>query len=118
MEDGTFGACEVHACVRTPPPALGAEQRAENLRRAQEARRVRAEALRELKSRALSLEDALADPRLARCKVYTLLKAVPGIGARGARRLMAELSIAPSRRVGGLGRRQRERLISIVGGAS
>ena len=44
-------------------------------------------------------------------KVLWLLESVPGMGPVRAERLMASLAIAPSRRVQGLGERQRASLV-------
>jgi ribosomal protein S13 len=50
-------------------------------------------------------------------KVSWLLECVPGIGEVRAARIMTSLRIAPSRRVQGLGERQREALLAELGDA-
>ena len=57
------------------------------------------------------LDDAHADEAVARLRVSALLEAMPGVGKVRAGQLLSELGIAPSRRVRGLGRRQREALL-------
>jgi hypothetical protein len=86
-----------------------------------EARSVRADAQRRLKAGDLSLEGVLRradeDDAIARTRVKVLLQNLPGVGARGAVTAMEELGIAPNRRVGGLGSRQRDELLERFAGA-
>jgi hypothetical protein len=78
-------------------------------------RSARADMQRQLKAGDLSLEDALdraeKDDAIARTRVKVLLQSLPGVGSRGAVNAMDELGIAPNRRVGGLGSRQRDELL-------
>lgn len=97
-------------------PNLTSEQRADALRAAARARAEMAEALRALKAGELSPPAALDDPRLARCPVRRLLRSRPRVGEAKSARMMAALGIADSRRVRGLGRRQRETLLKWFGG--
>jgi hypothetical protein len=64
----------------------------------------------------LALEQALAqDEEAARgMRVVTVVRALPGIGATTARRLMATAGIEGGRRIGGLTAGQRERLVAAV----
>ncbi len=48
-------------------------------------------------------------------KVSTLLESLPGFGKAKAAKIMAELEISESRRVQGLGARQRESLLERLG---
>jgi ribosomal protein S13 len=48
-------------------------------------------------------------------KVSTLLESLPGFGKAKAAKIMAELEISDSRRVQGLGARQREMLMERLG---
>jgi len=57
------------------------------------------------------------NPTWGGLKVTWLLECVPGIGAVRAERIMTSLRIAPSRRIQGLGERQRAALIAELGGA-
>ena len=95
-------------------PPLTPEQRAANLEKAAEARRVRARLKVELKSRTTTLSDLLAsgqtDETVGKLKVSALLEAMPGVGKVKAQRIMEELQISPNRRVRGLGVKQREAL--------
>lgn len=95
-------------------PELTDEQRRENLRRAAEARRERALLLHALKTGEATVADVLSDPRAARIRVESLIRALPGYGAAKSQLLMNELGIARSRRVRGLGVRQREALLEAV----
>jgi hypothetical protein len=97
------------------PPTLTTEQRATNLATALQARRDRAAIKRRLKSGALPVGRAFmladADPAIGRMRASDLLAALPKIGAAKAERVMAELGIAPNRRVAGLGPKQRQQII-------
>lgn len=94
-----------------PVPKITEGQRMDALRKTAAVRRERADLLRRLKVGETSLSDALSDPSAERIKVETLLRSLPGVGVAKAMRLMRDLGIAPSRRVRGLGRRQREALL-------
>jgi hypothetical protein len=100
-----------------PPPKLTDEQRAAALEKAAEARRVRAEVKELLKSGSLTLaevfERAESDDIVAGTKISAVLVSMPGLGKVKAKRLMEEHGIADSRRIRGLGPRQREVLLDI-----
>jgi hypothetical protein len=101
-------------------PELDPEQRRAALEKAAEARRIRAELKQMLKAGEVSLRDVLdrastAEP-LAKMKVHDVIEAMPAFGPVKARRLMEELDIAPSRRLRGLGPRQREALLTTFEG--
>jgi ribosomal protein S13 len=55
-------------------------------------------------------------PLWAGLRVTWLLEALPGVGPVRAERLMAAAGIAPSRRVRGLGERQRAALLDALAG--
>jgi ribosomal protein S13 len=55
------------------------------------------------------------DPVLAKTKVTTTLRNIRGIGPNKTDRLMRRVGIADSRRLAGLGPRQRHALIDAVG---
>lgn len=101
------------------PPKLTDEQRAAALEKAAIARRVRAEAKARLKMGSLTLPELFAladeDPIIAKIKVLAVLESLPGIGKVSARRLMEEIGIAESRRIAGLGDRQRAALLESFG---
>ena len=97
-------------------PQLTDEQRAAALEKAAAARRVRAELKERLKRGGTTLKqvlvDAETDEALAKLKVSALLEALPGVGKVRAAALMEQFEIAPSRRVRGLGDRQRQALLT------
>ena len=91
-------------------PSLSPEQRAAALQRAAEARAVRAEVKRGMKSGdiglAAVLERGATDEAVRRMRVSDLVMALPGVGPARAQQAMERLGIATSRRVRGLGVRQ------------
>ncbi len=95
-------------------PPLTPEQRAAALEKAAAARRARAELKVRLKSSGASLADVLAsgeiDDAVGKMKVVAVLEAMPGVGKVRAQKIMEKLEISPSRRVRGLGAKQREAL--------
>jgi hypothetical protein len=95
-------------------PVLTPEQRTQALAKAAEARKKRAELKGELKSGKLALKDILArsgDDIVGKMKVSNVLESLPGVGKVRAQKLMEELDISASRRVRGLGAKQREMLL-------
>jgi hypothetical protein len=97
-----------------PLPVLNEEQRRQALEKAAEARRKRAEVKAELKSGKRTLSDILQDQgsdTVGKMKVSTVLEALPGVGKVRARKLMEKLDISASRRVRGLGAKQRSALL-------
>ena len=101
-------------------PELDPEQRRAALAKAAEARRIRAELKQMLKAGEVSIRDVIdrssSAEALAKMKVADVLEAMPAFGPVKARRLMEELDIAPSRRLRGLGPRQREALLATFEG--
>jgi hypothetical protein len=97
---------------------LTTEQRAYALERAAEARRVRGELLAELRPGATSLAEALAradeQEIVRKIRVSVLLRALPGFGPVRVAALMATCGVAENGRLGGLGERQRRRLLEAV----
>lgn len=95
-------------------PPLTPEQRAAALEKAAAARRSRADLKVRLKSNGTSLREVLdngqTDEAVGKMKVLAVLEAMPGVGKVKAQRLMDKLEISPSRRVRGLGVKQREAL--------
>jgi hypothetical protein len=97
-----------------PLPVLTEEQRKQALEKAAEARRKRAELKGQLKSGKLTLKDVLGregDDTVGKMKVSTVLESLPGVGKVRARKLMEKLDISASRRVRGLGAKQRDALL-------
>lgn len=99
-------------------PKLTEADRKKALERAAKARLERAELRQKIKSGAVSFADVMKksdDPIVARMKVSTLLESLPGFGKAKAAKIMDELQISESRRVQGLGARQREALMARLG---
>lgn len=98
-----------------PLPELDPEQRQQALEKAAQVRQIRAQLKQMLKSGEVSLREVLeraetAEP-LAKMKVSEVLEALPSIGKIRARRLMEQLDISPTRRLRGLGPKQRQALL-------
>ena len=100
-------------------PQLTEEQRAAALEKAAAARRARAELKERLKRGGTNLQEVLdksdSDDILGKMKVSALLEALPGVGKVRAQQIMERLEIATSRRLRGLGERQRKALLSEFG---
>jgi DNA uptake protein ComE-like DNA-binding protein len=99
-------------------PELTPEQRAQALAKAAEARKKRAELKGELKSGKQTLTDVLKrsdDDTVGKMKVSNVLESLPGVGKVRAQKIMEELDISTSRRVRGLGAKQREQLLDKFG---
>ena len=98
-------------------PQLSDEQRKEALAKAAEARKARAALRDQIKSGEKTVADVLADvddPVVARMRVSMLIESLPGYGKAKAAKLMDRIGIAESRRVQGLGIRQREALLAAL----
>src|SRR5213080_4853122 len=98
-----------------PLPTLTEEQRKQALAKAAEARKRRAELKMQLKAEKLSLRDVLSrqgDEIVGKMKVSSVLEALPGVGKVRARRIMERLDISATRRVRGLGAKQKDALLS------
>ena len=97
-------------------PQLTDEQRKDALEKAAQARHERAELREKIKSGKVTLEDVLDsdDPIASRMKVSTLIESLPGYGKAKAAKIMDELGISATRRVKGLGARQREQLVEAL----
>jgi DNA uptake protein ComE-like DNA-binding protein len=99
-------------------PTLTPEQRTDALKKAAKARQERAKLREEIKSGKVTFAQVMkrsADPVVARMRVATLLESLPGFGKAKAAKIMSELGISESRRVQGLGARQREHLMERLG---
>jgi hypothetical protein len=102
-----------------PLPTLTEEQRKAALEKAAEARRARAELKDQLKKGSMKLRDVLAkssDDIVGKMKVSAVLESLPGVGKVRARKLMERLEISTSRRVRGLGAKQRDALLEEFSG--
>lgn len=96
-------------------PQLTPEERAAALEKAAAARRARKELKESLKRGGTDLKqvlkDAETDEILGKMKVSALLEALPKVGKVKAQEIMQALEIAPTRRLRGLGDRQRRALL-------
>ena len=97
-------------------PSLTDEQRNAALERAAQARHARAELREKVKTGKVSLKEVLdsTDPIAERMKVSALIESLPGYGKAKAAKIMDELGISATRRVKGLGARQREQLLEAL----
>lgn len=102
------------------PPQLSQEQRVAALAKAAVARRERAELKEKLKMGSTNLrelfEQAEGDEIVGKMKVLAVLESLPGLGKVKSRRLMLEIGISEARRVQGLGKNQREALLTAFPG--
>ncbi|MCC6109531.1 MAG: integration host factor [Denitrobacterium sp.] len=101
-----------------PIPQLTQEERKAALEKAKAARIKRAQVREDLKTGKITIEQALAmknDPVVGRMKVVTLIETLPGYGKAKAEKVMAEVHIAESRRLRGLGERQQAALLERLG---
>lgn len=100
-------------------PQLTPEQRAAALEKAAKARKVRAELKDKLKRGAVELPEVLKqadeDEIIGKMKVSALLEALPKVGKVKAQEIMTDLEIAQTRRLRGLGDRQRRSLLERFG---
>lgn len=100
-------------------PELTPQQRADALEKAAQARAIRAEVKNRLKYSGASLSSVLeaaeTDDAIGKLKVSQLLEALPGVGPVRAKQIMAEVGIAETRRVRGLGPHQRDALVTRFG---
>nr|WP_216605320.1 integration host factor, actinobacterial type [Corynebacterium ulcerans] len=95
------------------------EQRKEALAKAAEARKARAELKEQLKRGDITLKEVLnkasSDEIIGKTKVSALLESLPKVGKVKAKEIMEELEIAQTRRLRGLGDRQRRALLERFG---
>lgn len=102
------------------PPQLSDDQRQAALARAAEARRLRAELKEKLKMGSTTLPELLElsdrEELVGKMKVLSVLESLPGVGKVKARRLMEQLKISESRRLRGLGDKQRRALLDEFAG--
>ena len=100
------------------PPSLTPEQRTAALEKAAQARKARAEIKDHLKTGRTSLKDLLgkadSDETIGKMKVLAVLESLPGTGKVKARRLMEQVGISETRRLQGLGAKQRDSLLEAV----
>ncbi len=95
-------------------PSLTPEEKKQALEKAQCMRKKRAELRVQLKKGEVKFADVVNgdDPIIQRMKVSYLLKSLPRVGKVKADKIMDEVGIDESRRVQGLGKRQKEALLA------
>ena len=101
-----------------PLPQLSEEARKAALEKAKEARSARAALRAQVKSGERSIAEILAtkdDPVIDKIKVVNLIESLPGYGKAKAAKLLEELDISETRRVKGLGERQKAALLERLG---
>lgn len=99
-------------------PELSRDERAAALARADRARHERAEIKRRMKAGDIGMSDLLAmdSEAVQRMRVLDAVKSMPGYGSAKARELMKRLRISETRRIRGLGHKQRQALVEAFGG--
>lgn len=94
----------------SPHSVFDADARARGRERALAARQRRAQIKRDLRDGATTVDAVLAerltDPVVGRMRVTDLLESLPGVGPVRAADVLTRCSIAPSRRLRGLGEHQ------------
>lgn len=100
-------------------PEIGDDDRRAALAKAKQARQDRAALKVALKAGEVSLDEVLAaadhNDVVAKMRAVEVLESLPGVGKVTAQQLMDELAIAGSRRLRGLGSRQRAALLARFG---
>jgi hypothetical protein len=96
---------------------LTPQERSAAVAKAVASRRIRAEVKRKIKTRQMTLPEvfvmAETEAAVASMRVITLLESLPALGKIKAKRLLDQIGIAESRRVKGLGPKQRAELLRV-----
>jgi len=101
-----------------PLPQLSIEEKRMALKKAQRVRSERAKIRQELKAGKKSIRDILEkvdNDVIAKMRVAYLLESLPRIGKVRTRKIMNEIGIDETRRIQGLGVRQKQALIQRLG---
>jgi hypothetical protein len=99
-------------------PTLSDEARKEALEKAKLARSARAALRNEVKNGEKTIAEVLSEkdnPVIDKIKVISLIESLPGYGKAKAAKLLADLGISETRRVKGLGERQKAALLERLG---
>ena len=102
-------------------PELTSEQRSAALERACAVRKERADALKSLKAGEITVDDIFSkdeDIVYGRITAKALIMHLPGVGAAKSAKFLEENRIKPTRRVIGLGSRQRAAISEFAAGRS
>ena len=102
--------------MKNPPPSLDPEARRRNAELAIAARRERSKIKSALKEGSLSMREIFDSSSAAaqRMRVIELLTSLPQMGPLRAESLMEKVGISRTRRIAGLGVRQRRELLTLV----
>lgn len=102
--------------MKNPPPSLDPEARRRNAELAIAARRERSKIKSALKEGSLSMREIFDSSSAAaqRMRVIELLASLPQMGPLRAESLMEKVGISRTRRIAGLGVRQRRELLTLV----
>jgi S13-like H2TH domain len=99
-------------------PKLSLEEKRNALKKAQEVRSKRAKIRQNLKNGKTNILEVLAninDDVVAKMRVIYLLESLPRIGKVKTKKIMNDIGIDETRRIQGLGNRQRQALIERLG---
>ncbi|MGE5581922.1 MAG: integration host factor, actinobacterial type [Bacillota bacterium] len=99
-------------------PKLSLEEKRKALKKAQEVRSKRAKIRQNLKNGKTTIREVLAninDDVVAKMRVVYLLESLPRIGKVKTKKIMNDIGIDETRRIQGLGNRQRQALIERLG---
>jgi len=99
-------------------PKLSLEEKKKALKKAQEIRSKRAKIRQSLKNGKTTIREVLVnihDDVVAKMRVAYLLESLPRIGKVRTRKIMTDIGINETRRVQGLGNRQKQALLERLG---
>jgi hypothetical protein len=99
-------------------PKLSLDEKKKALKKAQEVRSKRAKIRQNLKNGKTTILEILADINndvIAKMRVVYLLESLPRIGKIKTRKIMSDIGIDQTRRIQGLGNRQKQALIERLG---
>ncbi|NLY74938.1 MAG: integration host factor [Firmicutes bacterium] len=99
-------------------PKLSLEEKRKALKKAQEVRSKRAKIRQNLKKGKTTIREVLNninDDVVAKMRVVYLLESLPRIGKVKTRKIMSDIGIDETRRIQGLGNRQKQALIERLG---
>lgn len=97
-------------------PQFTPEQRQANLQKAAQTRKARAQLKAALKAGEEAPGDVLSreDDVARKLTVKAFLESLPGWGKAKAEHALEHLGVAPTRRIGGLGKNQKESLLELI----
>ncbi len=101
-----------------PLPTLSLEEKRKALKKAQRVRSQRAKLRRDLKAGRTTIREVLEradDDVIAKMRVVYLLESLPRIGKIRTRKIMNDIGIDETRRIQGLGSRQKQALLERFG---